>query len=77
MSNVKINEELSNVNKTLCNPNCIFGEVENNYHCLLTSPCYTHMRNEVVTSINQVTNLALATDALLFGTEEVSDKLNV
>ena len=40
-------------------------------------PRYTHMSDEKVTSINQVTNLAFTTDVLLFGTEEVSDYINV
>ena len=43
----------------------------------MTYPRYTHMRDEMVTSLNQVANLALTTGVLLFGSEEVSDEINV
>ena len=58
------------------NPYCICGEVESNTHYLLTCPRYTHMRDEMVTSISQITNLTITTDVLLFGTDEVSDEVN-
>ena len=56
----------------ICNPYCICGEVESNTHYLLTCPRYTRMRDEMVTSISQITNLTITTDVLLFGTDEVS-----
>ena len=34
------------------------------------------MRDEMVTSISQITNLTITTDVLLFGTDEVSDEVN-
>ena len=58
------------------NPFCICGEVESNTHYLLTCPLYTHMRDEMVTSIRQITNLTITTDVLLFGNDEVSDEVN-
>ena len=58
------------------NPYCICGEVESNTHYLLTCPHYTHMRDEMVTSISQITNLTITTDVLLFGNDEVSDEVN-
>ena len=58
------------------NPYCICGEVESNTHYLLTCPRYTHMRDEMVTSISQITNLTITTDVLLFGNDEVSDEVN-
>ena len=33
------------------------------------------MRDEMVTSISQITNLTITTDVLLFGTDEVSDEV--
>ena len=47
-----------------------------NTHYLLTCPRYTHMRDEMVTSISQITNLTITTDVLLFGNDEVSDEVN-
>ena len=58
------------------NPYCICGAVESNTHYLLTCPRYTHVRDEMVTSISQITNLTITTDVLLFGTDEVSDEVN-
>ena len=34
------------------------------------------MRDEMVTSISQITNLTITTDVLLFGNDEVSDEVN-
>ena len=56
------------------NPYFICGE--GNTHYLLTCPRFTHMRNKMVTSISQITNLTITTDVLLFGTDEVSDEVN-
>ena len=58
------------------NPYCICGEVESNTHYLWPGPRYTLMRDEMVTSISQITNLTITTDVLLFGTDEVSDEVN-
>ena len=58
------------------NPYCICGEVESNTHYLLTCPCYKRMRDEMVTSISQITNLTITIDVLLFDTDEVSDEVN-
>ena len=57
------------------NPYCIC-EVESNTHYLLTCPRYTHMRDEMVTSISQINNLTITIDVLLFGTDEVSHEVN-
>ena len=57
-------------------PLCMCGQVESNTHYFLTCPRYTGMRDEMVTSISQITNLTITTDVLLFGTDEVSDEVN-
>ena len=38
-------------------------------------PRYSHIRDELVTSISQVTNLTITTDVFLFGTDEVSGEI--
>ena len=50
--------------------------VKLNKHYPLTCPHYSHIRDEMVTSIRQVTNLVLASDVLLLGTDEVSDEIS-
>ena len=78
----RLRTECSSLNQHLhkrnlvCNPYYICGEVESNTHYLLTCPRYTRMRDEMVTSISQITNLSITTDVLLFGTDEVSDEVN-
>ena len=52
------------------------GEAENNRQYLLTCPDYSHMRDEIVTSISQIINIAIPTDVMLSGTGEVSDEIN-
>ena len=42
--------------------------LKNNKNYLLTCPHYTHMHDEMVTLISQITNQALTTDVLLFDT---------
>ena len=82
MLHTRLRTECSSLNQHLHkrnlvgNPYCIFGEVESNTHYLLTCPRHTHMRDEMVASISQITNLTITTDVLLFGTDEVSDKVN-
>ena len=78
----RLQTECSSLNQHLhkrnlvCNAFCICGEVESNTHYLLTCPRYTRMRDEMVKSINQITNPTITTDVLLFGTDEVSDEVN-
>ena len=72
---ISLNQHLHKRN-LVGNPYCICGEVESNTHYLLTCPRYTHMRDEMVTSISQITNLTITTDVLLFGNDEVSDEVN-
>ena len=67
---ISLNKHLHKRN-LVCNLYCICGEVENNTHYLLSCPHYSHMRDEMVTSISQIKNLTITTDAQLFDTDEV------